>query len=82
MHRSHLLHRFEFDNNLFIHNRVQSIATIQIHSLIREWQIYFFPKWNFANRQFMTKACGISRFEESWPERTMNFNGCANDQLA
>jgi hypothetical protein len=67
------------NDDLFIHDQVQAVATIQLDAFVFHGQVDLTPKTDPAQVKFVTQALFVRRFQESRAEVTMNFNGCTDD---
>ena len=75
------LYGFEFEHQLFFHDDIEPITGVEWHFLVNNRQFQLPLKVNLSKPEFMAKAGLIGRLEQSWSERTMNLDRCADDPV-
>jgi len=67
--------RFVFDDDEIIHQRVNAIAHVYFLALVNERQCHLRQDFSAALPQFISVTILVRRFEQSRPQRFMDFDG-------
>jgi hypothetical protein len=70
----------QFHDHFIVNNKIYFVSAIQLQSLIRDRKIDLAFEGQAAKMQFMAQALLVCGFQQSGPELTVYFDGCANDR--
>ncbi len=81
MDRFEILDTLEFQNDFIANKEIQTITAIQMNALVMDWQRMLNFELDLVQLQLVGQALLICRFEQSWPQITMDFNSTTNDSV-
>jgi hypothetical protein len=79
MHRQDVFHRLYFDNNGIFHNEIGTVSSRQVDTLIDQRDHHLPGKGQAALSEFPAKTLLVHVFQQTRPQRTMNFYCQPND---
>lgn len=72
--------RLDFEQNTSLYDEIQSIATFEVRVLIHDWQGHLAAEGNTAQRQFVSEAVLVRRFQQSRPKLPVNLDRRVEDR--
>jgi len=79
--RQHSLYAFDFYYQAIVHEQIQSIATVQMESLVQNRERMLAAERDLVQRQFVRQTVLIGGFKETWSEITVDFESASNDAI-
>ncbi len=68
-----------FYNNSILHYHIYPVSGINLGAFIRNWKMNLNGNIKIALPQLISKTLLVCGLQQTWPKRTMNFNGRVNN---
>ena len=82
MHRKDCFHRLDFDDHEIMHEQINAIADIELHTVIHNWKRNLDITTKADALQFVPQTGFVSAFQQSRPKLRMNFHSSRDDLMA